>query len=497
MEIKGSQHIGFSRSNEGEIQFSSFNPLENTALSFAFTEATLNEIEKAAKLAQKAFFEYRMISSKKRALFLKEIARNLENGRETLTKIYTLESGLSNDRANNELNRTIFQLETYAKLLENTEWDIVSKDEFQGAEIRSFTKKLLPLGPVVVFTASNFPFAYSTAGGDTASALAAGCPVIVKGHPFHAGTSELVAECIVQAAKNLSLPNGVFSHVHLVSHELAQQLVLHTNIKAVGFTGSQRGGLTLMQLASTRKEPIPVFAEMGSVNPVVLFPQALKNDAVSIAEKLAFSLTSGSGQFCTNPGIIIALASEELEQFLDHFVRKLEQIEPQCMLHPAIHQQFEEKREEIENHSAVTSVFKKSSEKPNFGTIQVNRVASNDFLLDEVLEQEVFGAHSLLVVCENQEDMFHVLSKLNGQLTCSYFGTKEDEQEFSALIEFLPLKAGRIISNGVPTGVEVCDSMHHGGPFPASSDSRFTAVGKDAIFRFLRPVSFQKHVLTE
>lgn len=494
MKITGSQHIGFNRSNEGEIHFSSFNPLENTALSFCFTEATENEIEVAAKLAQQAFLEYRNVSSEKRAAFLREIARNLDDARQTLTQIYILESGLSSDRANNELNRTIFQLETYATLLEKPDWYVVSNDEFKGVETRRFNKKLIPLGPVVVFTASNFPFAYSTAGGDTASALAAGCPVIVKGHPFHAGTSELVAECIVQAAKNLSLPNGVFSHLHISSHELAQQLVLHPNIKAVGFTGSQRGGTALMQLASTRKEPIPVFAEMGSVNPVFLLPKALKENALSIAEKLAVSITSGSGQFCTNPGIIIALKSYEIEQFLVHLTSKLEQIEPQCMLHPAIHRQFEEQRSKIVHHPAVQTVFKKTSEQANFGTIQVNRVSANDFLLDEVLEQEVFGAHSLLVLCESKEDMFQVVSKMGGQLTCSYFATEEDEQEFSNLLNFLPLKAGRIISNGVPTGVEVCDSMHHGGPFPASSDSRFTAVGKDAIYRFLRPVSFQCHV---
>jgi len=353
-------------------------------------------------------------------------------------------------------------------------------------------KMLKPIGPIVVFGASNFPLAYSTAGGDTASALAAGCPVILKSHPMHAGTGELVSSAIIRAAKKTNMPNGVFSNLNSRGIEVGVKLVKDPNIKAVGFTGSLKGGRAIYDLASQRSHPIPVFAEMGSVNPVLIFPKKLEKEYAELAKQYAKSITVGSGQFCTNPGIIISFESDNFNLFIKKLVEEIEQISPSCMLHPTIYDSYNLGLQKIKQNKNVSELTAEVEENDkNFPKHVISSVNADKFIEDKSLQHEVFGPCSLIVTCRDDKEMYKVVESLEGQLTATVLAENNDTFLTQEIIDALEIKVGRIIFNGVPTGVEVCESMTHGGPYPASTDSRFTAVGINSIKRWLRPVSYQ------
>lgn len=445
--------------------------------------------------AWEAFHTYRKLSLQQRAGFMRAIAAGLDNVPDELIQTAMRETNLPEARLRNEKGRTVFQLISYAEACERGEWleariDTANPD--RNPPKPDVRKMLVPLGPVVVFGASNFPFAYSTAGGDTACALAAGCPVIVKAHPAHAGTSEIVAGIILQAAQKLNLPQGIFAHVHGASFEVGKALVTHPYTKAVGFTGSYGGGKALFDWANQRKEPIPVFAEMGSINPVFLLPGKLQQSAADIARLYAGSITLGVGQFCTNPGLIIGIESESLQQFITALGQEIKQIAPGTMLHPGIAKAYGDKKAAALSQQEVTTVAESTvAPAPNQGVPAIASATGKAFLNNPVLHQEVFGPYSLVIRCADKEEMIQVARHLEGQLTVTLMATEQDIQEQEELVESVKNICGRLIMNSVPTGVEVCLSMHHGGPFPATTDARFTSVGADGIKRFARPISFQ------
>lgn len=445
--------------------------------------------------AWKAYQEFRTSSPKQRADLMRKIATLLENSGDELIQITMRETNLPEARLKNERNRTVFQLTQYAEACEQGLWLDARIDHALPDRVPArpdIRKMNIGLGPVVVFGASNFPFAYSTAGGDTATALAAGCPVVVKAHPAHPDTSDFVARLIEQAVKEEGFHSLIFQHVHGVSFEVGKALVMHEHTKAVGFTGSFSGGKQLYDWAQQRKEPIPVFSEMGSINPVFILPKKLAGDNEWLAEQLAGSITLGVGQFCTNPGLIITTAGEGLETFLSSLAERIKAIAPAKMLHQGISKAYGANRSQALAQADVQLVSASAVEaKEDEGQPTIATVTGDVFLANPVLHQEVFGPYSLVVVCKDVQQQLQIASIIEGQLTCSVMAT--DEELSNDLFEILPLKCGRMILNGVPTGVEVCWSMQHGGPFPATTDSRFGSVGPDAIKRFVRPVSFQNY----
>ena len=492
----GKNYIGFTYTAEGSKTFTTFNPKLNQANDTEFTEASIQEIETAVALAANAFESYKNTSSKEKAQFLNCIAEEILALGDDLITMYCLETGLPEGRAKGERGRTIYQLQSFANLLSEGSWvdatiDVANPDRtpFPKLDIRRMD---IPLGPVVVFGASNFPLAYSTAGGDTASALAAGCPVIVKSHPMHAGTGSLVAEAIITAAKKTGMPGGVFSNLNSSGIEVGQQLVAHSKIKAVGFTGSINGGRALFDLAAQRPEPIPVFAEMGSINPVVMLQEELKKNTAYWAEAYAESIALGAGQFCTQPGLILSVKGAVFTNFTKFLVDEIKKTDPNCMLHPAIFEGFKSNKKQSESQLGLEVLTDTNlAVTPNFAYASISRIDGDAFLKNHILHQEVFGPHTLLVACESLSQMKEIITNLEGQLTASLIATEEEAQSSLEIIEALQNRVGRLVFNGVPTGVEVCNSMVHGGPYPASTDSRFSAVGVHSIKRWLRPFSFQ------
>jgi 2,5-dioxopentanoate dehydrogenase len=458
-------------------------------------DTPLHEIDAYMQEAWKAFHIYRKKSLKERAAFMRSIAVELENCGDTLIQTAMRETNLPEARLRGERGRTIFQLNSYATACENGEWleasiDTAIPDKMPAKpDIR---KMLIPMGPVVVFGSSNFPFAYSTAGGDTACALAAGCPVIVKAHPAHPETSHIVADAIFKAAAFNNLPLGVFTHVYGAGFETGKVLVTHPHTKAVGFTGSYAGGKQLFDWANQRKEPIPVFAEMGSVNPVFLLPEKLATDATGIATAYAGSITLGVGQFCTNPGLIIAIESDALKTFTHDLGKAIQKTQPAAMLHAGIVKAYKEKKGKALLQDDVHLVAESETVvKEDEGLPTVATASAETFLNNPLLHQEVFGPYSLIIRCKNETEMLAVAKQLEGQLTATLMATTNELKRNEELIEAVKNICGRLILNGVPTGVEVCLSMHHGGPFPSTTDSRFTSVGADGIKRFARPISLQ------
>ena len=494
--ITGKNYIGDKKSSKGNKTYRTFDPNLNIATEWEFYEANSEEIDEAVDLATKAFSEYKKFSALKKAEFLRAIADEIEALGAELIQTYTKESGLPEGRAKGERGRTMGQLRAFATLLEEGSWVEASIDTAQPdrqpipkVDIR---KMLVPIGPIVVFGSSNFPFAFSTAGGDTASVLASGCPAIVKSHPMHAGTGELVSSAILKAAEKTGMPNGVFSNLNSSGIEVGQQLVKHPKVKGVGFTGSIKGGTALYKLATERKEPIPVFAEMGSINPVVVLPSALNEKADDWAKQYAGSIMLGAGQFCTNPGLILGLKSEAFSNFITTLGTEISALQPSVMLHPNIHAGFEKGKQNLSSQSETTVVASYERETaPNFAQQKVLKVSGADFLKNPTLHNEVFGPFSIVVECADAKELETVLNGLEGQLTGTVLGNAKEIDDYAGAVDALQSKVGRIIFNGVPTGVEVCPSMQHGGPFPASSDSRFTSVGTSAIKRWVRPVSFQ------
>ena len=454
-------------------------------------------IDSIMQKASEAFKIYRKVSGKEKALFLRTIAQNILDLGDSLIQTAHQETNIPEARLIGERSRTCFQLETNARLLEEGSWvearidtALPNRQPMPRPDIR---KMLIPIGPVVVFGASNFPFAYSTAGGDTASALAAGCPVVVKGHPAHAKTSEMVAEAVLKAVSACGLPDGTFAHVAGHSFEVGRALVLHPVTKAVGFTGSLNGGKALFDLANQRPEPIPVFSEMGSINPVVLMPQKLNTEASQVALTYANSITLGMGQFCTNPGLILAIDNLDLDTFIETLNQAVEQVVPAAMLNAGIYQNFEGKRTVALSQEGVKTEVGSLIERAGIvqATPTMASVSSSIFLENPTLHQEVFGPYSLIVKCTDLDNLLQVIEHLEGQLTATLIATEEELQENPVIFETLRNICGRLIFNGVPTGVEVCYAMQHGGPFPATTDARFGAVGPDAIKRWVRPASFQ------
>ncbi|MBT8310296.1 MAG: aldehyde dehydrogenase (NADP(+)) [Flavobacteriaceae bacterium] len=494
--ITGKNFIGNEQSAKGNKDYKTFNPKLNIENEHVFIEATVEEINEAVNLATSAYDEFKNIGGKRKADFLNAIADEILALDDELIQTYCSETGLPEGRAKGERGRTIGQLRSFAELVSEGSWveatidtAIPDREPMPKSDIR---KMMIPLGPVVVFGASNFPLAYSTAGGDTAAALAAGCPVIVKSHPMHAGTGELVSSAIIKAAKKTGMPNGVFSNLNSSGIEVGVQLVEHPGVKAVGFTGSINGGRALFDIASRRDEPIPVFAEMGSVNPVVILPRSLKNREADLAATYAKSITLGTGQFCTNPGLILGIKSEELTNFIQDLSEEIIKIDPSCMLHPNIIGAYENKKERAMSQLGLEVVADYESDvQTNFARQAITTVKGKTFLENATLHQEVFGPFSMVVQCDDAEQLESVISELEGQLTGTVIADENEAVNYSGVIEALKNRVGRVIFNGVPTGVEVCPSMLHGGPYPASTDSRFTAVGIHSIKRWVRPISYQ------
>ncbi|WGK66225.1 aldehyde dehydrogenase (NADP(+)) [Croceiramulus getboli] len=485
--------IGFQHKASGSNTFQTYDPVADQKLPETFYEATAQEVDEAVHLASQAFQTYSQSSGRSRAAFLRAIAQEMLEMGDGLLDQYVKESGLPRGRAEGERGRTVNQLRLFADLVETDDWRISHKEsKKEGAP--DLRKLQLPMGPVAVFGASNFPLAFSTAGGDTASALAAGCPVLVKSHPMHAGTGALVAQAITRAAQQTAMPEGVFSNLLSSGIEVGQQLVKHPGVKAIGFTGSHKAGRALYDLAAGRREPIPVFAEMGSVNPVLLSPRSLGARAQEIAEALAGSVTLGAGQFCTNPGIIMGIVGKEWDQFLTQLQTALQQKEAQCMLHPNIKKQFVKEEEKMLGQSTVRAQIERSI-KSEGNTIlpQLAVVQGSEFISNPALQEEVFGPFTLAVACQNEEELLIAIEHLQGQLTGSLYAESDELGALKSWSLALQKRVGRMIFNEVPTGVDVSAGMHHGGPYPASTDARFTAVGTHAIYRWVRPVCFQNY----
>ncbi|UYQ94839.1 aldehyde dehydrogenase (NADP(+)) [Chitinophaga horti] len=456
--------------------------------------ATTN-VEEVMDNAAKAFDEYKRLSAARRADFLEAIAQELEAAKESLVAAAHAETNLPLPRLNGEVGRTTGQLRLFANLLREGSWVnavIDTADPSRTPARPDLRKMSLPLGPVAVFSASNFPFAFSTAGGDTASALAAGCPVVVKGHSAHLQTSLLVFEAMQKAIKAAGVPEFTIQHITGPGNQVGKALVQHPAIAAVGFTGSFSGGTALVEYSSQRAVPVPVFAEMSSINPVVLFPDALKQQGAQLAQTYAGSITLGMGQFCTNPGLLLAVKSAELDQFVGLLAEDIAKVAPAKMLHSGICKSYHHGLEEVLSHKDVELV-KQSAQAPAdleaYPTLA--RVTGAAFLADAALREEVFGPFSLVVVCENKAELVQVLKSLKGQLTTTLMATPTDIQANRDILDLQATLAGRIILNAAPTGVEVCAAMVHGGPFPATTDARFTSVGSSAIQRWVRPVCFQ------
>jgi NADP-dependent aldehyde dehydrogenase len=460
-----------------------------------YTDATAEQIHALMEAAYTASVAFRKVPLQQRAALMYAIADTLENSGDALIHTAMAETHLPEARLRGERGRTIFQLRSYADATVQGDWLEARIDTANAEKVPAkpdIRKMLVGIGPVVVFGSSNFPFAYSTAGGDTATALAAGCPVIVKAHPAHPQTSQLVADMIHAAVAACGLPAAVFTHVHGASFEVGQALVLHPRTKAVGFTGSFAGGKALFDLANQRKEPIPVFAEMGSVNPVYLLPEKLAEDAVGIANAYAGSITLGVGQFCTNPGILVGIKGSALVNFATALATAVAAIPAGNMLHAGIQKAYVAKRAAALAQQGITLLaagLESADDAQAVATIATVDAAT--FLHNPLLHQEVFGPFSLLVQCADEQELLAVAHAMEGQLTSTVMGTENDLQSHAALLDAIAEKCGRFILNGVPTGVEVCHAMHHGGPFPACTDSRFTSVGADAIKRFARPIAYQ------
>lgn len=462
------------------------------ALETAFHIATAHDVADACAAAAKDQPRFAAITPAERASFLRTAADRIDALGDTLTARAMAETGLPEARLQGERGRTVGQLRMFADYLEAGHWQRARIDHADPARTPpkpDLRLRMIPTGPVAVFGASNFPLAFSVAGGDTASALAAGCCVVVKGHPAHPGTSELVAGAIAQAVADCGLPGGVFSLLNGPGNDLGEALVKDPRITAVGFTGSRGGGLALMQHAASRPVPIPVFAEMSSVNPVILMPARLEEAAEDLAKAYAGSLSLGAGQFCTNPGIVMSLEGEALNRFRKTAAEAISDVPAQTMLTSGIREAYETGTAKLASSAAACGKGKADDQAG--AQAQIYAVSGADFLASPALAEEVFGPVSIVVECSDLEQLHSILASMEGQLTATLHMNEADHQAARTLLPTLEGLAGRIIANGWPTGVDVAHAMVHGGPFPATSDPRSTSVGTLAIERFLRPVSYQ------
>ncbi|MDZ7878593.1 MAG: aldehyde dehydrogenase (NADP(+)) [Saprospiraceae bacterium] len=457
---------------------------------------TIKEINQVLTQSEKAFKTYRSYSGKQKAAFLRQIAVEIESLSDVLIQTASRESNLPIARLTGERGRTTGQLRLFADYVEEGSWVDATIDtaipDRQPLPKVDLRKMLVPMGTVVVFGASNFPLAFSTAGGDTASALASGCPVVVKGHPAHIETSRLVASAIEKAAAVTKMPKGVFGHVE-GGIEVGKHLAKHPSVSAVAFTGSYMAGKALFDIANKRKQPIPVFAEMGSINPVILFENALKERNESLSTQLADSVTLGVGQFCTNPGLILGVESAAFESFLLGFTSKIQAKTAAPMLHEGIAKNYQKGLEMFTNQAETAVSTIENTNNPISGHPSVGVVSGASFLKNKVLHQEVFGPFSLVVKCKDKSELKRIVKKLEGQLTATLMSEPSDLTSNKDIIAAISEKCGRLIVNNVPTGVEVTHAMQHGGPFPSTTDSRFTSVGTSAILRFVRPFCYQNY----
>lgn len=496
--MDGRNIIGYEYVPAGTTAFKAVNPLSDSLLEGDFYPAVAADVDRAVLKADEAFRLYRKMDKSRKAAFLRSIGEEIIALGPELIERACAESGLPEARILGERGRTTAQLNLFADLVEEGSWVEAVIDsalpERQPVPRPDIRRMLVPLGPVVVFGASNFPLAFSVAGGDTASALAAGCPVIVKAHPAHPGTSALVGQAIVKAAKDHGLPEGVFSLLFDQGYEIGAGLVKHPKVTAVAFTGSFKGGMALIRLAGEREIPIPVFAEMGSINPVLLLPQALEKRAEEIAVQYAGSISMGAGQFCTNPGLLLALKGAGLDRFKEKLIETAAGLPASTMLTSGIFKHFSAGTEKTLKEQGVQLLVQAGDAdagKANQARTVIAQVQAQHFLNNPALKEEVFGPWSLLVVADTQTELLQVLKAAGGQLTLSVMAEASELEAYPDLLDLALLQAGRVLMNGVPTGVEVCAAMQHGGPFPASSDSRFTSVGSMAIKRFVRPLSWQ------
>ena len=494
--LSGKNFIGSTLSSEGKNTFYATNPKTDEQLEGSFYEATHNEISKACQKANEAFDVYRKKTPLERANFLRKIAEGIENHSQLVERTCQ-ESGLPEARITGERGRTCGQLRLFANLIEEGSWvnahiDNAQPDR-QPVPKPDLRRMDIAIGPVAVFGASNFPLAFSTAGGDSASALAAGCPIVVKSHPAHPGCAEIVAEIILDAIKSTGMPEGTFSMINGASAEIGQALVTNPYIKAVGFTGSLGAGRAIFNAAASRPEPIPVYAEMGSSNPVFILPE--KSQEENYASAVIASVCMGAGQFCTNPGMLVAVKSEATTKLLENIANSISEQGAGTTVHSSIKKSYDR---ELESKLAVAGVellaqSKISGAHPStdVGPTFFSTTAKNYFANLDKLKNEVFGPCTMAIICDDKEEMLDFSKKLEGHLTSSVHTSDKDLSDFKELIPILETKSGRVIINQFPTGVEVCPSMQHGGPYPASTDTRTTSVGTGAIHRFARPVAYQ------
>jgi len=480
------------------ITFAGVNPATGKRLEPFYYEASEAEIDQALQLAESAFGIYRKKSPEEIATLLEAMADAIVGLGDELIQRAVQETALPEGRITGERGRTVGQLKAFAQLVREGSWVDARIDRAQPErkplprpDIR---RMLVPIGPVVVFSASNFPLAFSAAGGDTASALAAGNPVIVKAHPSHPGTSELVMRAVQSAIEKCGMPSGLVSLIHGTSTAVGVNLVKHPLTRAVGFTGSLQGGRALFNVAASRPEPIPVYAEMGSTNPVFVLPGALAERGDDIAQGLVQSVTMGVGQFCTNPGLVFGLKGPKLQSFIDKTALLMAQAPIGNMLNASISARYRSGAEELRKLPGVSVAGEVALPKDALTTQAAPRVLSTDadsFRKSHALREELFGPATVIVACESIAEAESLARSLDGQLTATIHGTASDVAQYQTLIDILTCKAGRVIYNGFPTGVEVCPAMHHGGPYPATTESRSTSVGTAAILRFARPVAYQ------
>lgn len=475
----------------GEATFKS-DPAHGPAHEFSI--GTPAFVDRACEAAEEAFWDYGYSSRAARARFLYAIADEIEARAAEITEIGTQETGLPEARLQGERGRTTGQLRLFAEYILKDDYldrrhDLALPDRqpLPRPDLKMIQR---PIGSVAVFGASNFPLAFSTAGGDTAAALAAGCPVVVKGHPAHPGTGEIVTEAIHAAVAACDVHPGVFSNIQSGKLDVGTALVQHPRIKAVGFTGSLAGGRALFDLCASRPEPIPFFGELGSVNPMFLLPKALKTRGAEIAAGWADSLTMGAGQFCTNPGIAVVINGTETDAFIEAISQALQPIDPQTMLTDGIAAAYRAGRDRVAGTTGVQEVLTSMCHQRN-ATPYLFAATGKAWLANETLWEEVFGPLGLIVQASDVDEMEAIARSLQGQLTCTLHLDEADMQLGQRLMPILERKAGRVLANGFPTGVEVCDSMIHGGPYPASTNFGATSVGTLSIRRFLRPVCYQ------
>lgn len=495
LTILGHNYIGASRSGVGVIKLQSLDATTGEVLPFMFSQATPEEVDKAARSAENAYPVYRNLSAVRRAQFLDAIAEELDTLDDTFISLVCRETALPAARIQGERRRTSGQMRLFANLLRRGDFYDARLDralpDRQPQPRPDLRQCRMGLGPVAVFGASNFPLAFSTAGGDTAAALAAGCPVVVKAHSGHMATADQVAGAIIRAAERTHMPTGVFNMIF--GSGVGELLVKHPAIQAVGFTGSLKGGRALCDMAAARKQPIPVFAEMSSINPVLVLPEALKVRGDTIAAELCASVAMGCGQFCTKPGLVIGVSSQEFDSFLRQLRTLMASLPGQTMLSKSTLTSYTSGVSRLLSHPRIEQL---AAGRHEGNQAQPQLLKADIGLLlngNELLQDEVFGPAIVVVEAEDHEQLVAALHSLQGQLTATLIAEPEDLNDIDGLVSLLEQKAGRLLFNDYPTGVEVCDAMVHGGPYPATSDARSTSVGTAAIERFLRPVCYQNY----